>query len=30
VRGITDRCVYRNGRVTLHDGIVTSIKTSGT
>jgi len=30
VRGVTDRYFYEKGRVVLHNGIVTSIKTIGT
>jgi hypothetical protein len=30
VQGVTDRYVYEKGRVVLHNGVVTSIKTSGT
>lgn len=29
-RGVTDRYVYSNGRVILHNGIVTSVQISGT
>lgn len=29
-RGVTDRYAYSNGRVILHNGIVTSVQTSGT
>jgi hypothetical protein len=30
VRGVTERYVYRDGRVILHNGIVTSVQISGT
>jgi hypothetical protein len=30
VQGVTDRYVYEKGRLVLHNGVVTSIKTSGT
>jgi hypothetical protein len=29
-QGITERYVYEDGRVILHNGIVTSVQTSGT
>jgi hypothetical protein len=29
-RGVTERYIYDNGRVIFHNGIVTSVQTSGT